>query len=177
MRAFVNVKKDLLVLAAVAALAVLATLLARPGAPPPARKADPYRPAGGEAVLVRYRAEGGLSPFSLVEIEVRSAEDGLVRYKAHGGPVVEKRHALGEAKYADLLDRLARVDFFTVDEVPRSGYVADMPAVTVALTIGDRKNEVTMDGRRRTSRDLGPVFDVFSEIRKAVTPEPVSSGD
>jgi hypothetical protein len=170
-------KKDVPLIGALLALAVAAALLARPGAPAKERKHDPYKPAPGEPLLVRYRAEGGLSPFSLVEVEVRSAADCVVRYVAHGGPRVEKRHALTEAQFADLLERLARVDFFTVDEVPRNGYIADLPSVSLALTIGEKENEVTTDGRRRASRDLAPVFAVFSAIRKAATPEPVSSGD
>jgi hypothetical protein len=170
-------KKDLFILAAVAALALAAFVVARRDAPVPARGGDPYRPAAGEEALIAYRAEGGLSPFSEVAIEARGPEDCVVRYRVHGAQLVEKRHPLGEARFEDLLARLGRADFFTVDEVPRSGYLADMPAVTISLRIGGRENHVTIDGRHRPSRDLEPILAAFEEIRKDVTPEPVSSGD
>lgn len=174
-----HLKKDIVVIAAVGALALAAFFVSRRGADAPAPSAGPYRPAAEVPIRVHYRAAGGLSPLAEVEVDVRGpgADDCVVRWRAHGGPAIEKRLALGDRRLGDLLARLGRADFFEVDEVPRSGYIADLPATALAYTVGDRTHEVVVDGRRRASRDLRPVYEFFEEIRKQVTPEPVSSGD
>ncbi len=170
-------KKDLVLILVVAALAVAAFLISGERAAPAPLKSDPYRPGGKEPVLVTYRTEGGLSPIAFFEIAIRGPGDCTVRYRTHGGPAVERSHAVSDAAFRDLLERLSRVGFLEVEGVPRSAYYADMATTTVALTIGDQQNQVTIDARRRPSRDISPLLDFFDEIRKAATPEPVSTGD
>jgi hypothetical protein len=140
--------------------------------------ADPYRPAAGEAVLVRYEASGGPGTIERCEIEARGPGECLVRYRAAGARAPSERaHPLSEAGWEELLRRLARADFFEADEAPRAALHADQPRITLALSIGPRSHEVTLDGRRRATRDLAPVLDWFDAVRKASTPEPVSAGD
>jgi hypothetical protein len=169
-------KKDLLLLAAVAALAAAAFAALRASDPEPPRE-DPYRPRPKTPVAIDFRSVGGFRGLERVEVEIRGPDDCLVRYRPRGGPAAERRHELSSERFEDLLARLARANFFEIDEVPRAGYVADMPSVTVAFRAGERSNEVTIDGRRRASGDLGAILRFFDEIVRAETPAPVSTGD
>lgn len=170
-------KKDLVLVLVVAALGVTGFVVTADRSPVAARPHDPYHPGAHDATLLKYKAEGGFGSIVFFEATVRGPGECAVRYQTRGGPVVERKRALSEEDFRDLLERLARVDFFEVEEVPRSGYLADMATVTVALSIGEQRNEVTVDARRRSSRDLSPVTAFFDAIRKAITPEPVSTGD
>ena len=171
-------KRDLLVVLADAVLAAAVFFLTRetPAGGPTGR--DPYRPASGEEVHVRYVSVGGFGPGAGCEIDVRGPGDCSVRWRSGGGrPAVVRRHPLSDQGYNELLQRLARADFFEVDELPSSSVAADTPKVTLALSIGARSHEVLLDGRRRPSKELGPVLEFFDAIRKAATPEPVAAGD
>jgi hypothetical protein len=173
-------KKDLSVVIVLAALAVAAFFLtAEHGGAAVARRGplDPYRPDAKDNVLVRFQVEGGVSQIPLFEVSIRAPGDCGVRYQIRGRPVVERSYPLSDAQFHDILDRLARVEFFEVEDVPRSGYLADLATTTIALTIRDQQNTLRIDARRRPSRDLAPVLEFFEEIRKAATPEPVSTGD
>lgn len=173
-------KKDLLIVAAVAALAVTAFLLTAETSAPaagPGQGGSPYRPDVKDRINLKYRTEGGLGSIVLFEVTIRGPGECPVLYQGRGGPLTERTHALGEPAFRDLLERLARTDFFAVESVPRSGYHSDMASVTVALSIGDQQNEVVIDGRRRPSRDLSALLEFFDALRTAATPEPVSTGD
>ncbi len=176
-------KKDLAIVGVVAALAVAAFLLssdttpAAPGGGPNGGARNPYRPDGAETLLVKYRAEGGLGSIALFEVEIRGPGECPVRWQARRGPLSERSHQLPDAGFRDLMERLARADFFQVESVPRSGYHSDMATVTIALTVGDRHNEVVIDGRRRPSRDLAALLEYFDALRRSATPESVATGD
>jgi hypothetical protein len=172
------VKKDLLVVLVVALLGLTAFLVSSEPAPAAPQVAqDPYAYGDGKAVEVRYKAEGGLSPVSMFEATVRGPGQVSVRYEVRGRRVVARTHPISETEFRNLMAALARVDFLEVESVPRSNYLADMPSTTLAAKIGEAGNSVTIDGRRRASRDLGPVLTFFEGVRRTVTPEGVGSGD
>ncbi len=173
-------RKDLALVGAVAALAAAAFAVVRSGDMPPPAAADPYRPAPGAPVRIEYRAEGGLRALERAEVTVTGPGEGecTVRWRRRGAPEAEvARRALGEAAFGDLLALFARADFFEVDPVPRAGYVADMPSIAVALAVGDRAHEVTVNGRYYASRDLGPILRFFEQLVRSETPAGVSTGD
>ena len=174
-------KKDLLLVLLIAALAGAVFFLTgdRGGAAgvPVHRTASPYRPDATDKVLIGYKVESDTSQIPLFEVAIRAPGDCTVRYQIRGRPLVERAYPLSDGQFHDILDRLARVDFFDVEEVPRSKTFADVSTVTVALTIREQQSSVRIDARRRASRDLGPVLEFFDGLRKAATPEPVATGD
>ncbi len=183
-------KKELVALAALAVLTLAAVLLANPTLPTDAKEPveaevaafGPYEP-GTRPVVLRYRHEGAFSTLELIEIECRRAADGRIAcdvlYKTRGGATnpVKKAYGLGPSEFTNALKLFERIDFYEVEAAPRSHYVADLGKTIVALSVGDRSHEVTIDGRHRASRDLGPILAFFDGLRRAATPEAVASGD
>ncbi len=176
-------KRQLVALVAIVVLAVAAVLLGRsPGAPErqagaPANGAiGRYDPDQRPREVV-YREEGGFGPFERLEIAIGDEPVAVVRYKLHGAREVERRQPLTREQVVELFARFEKVDFFRVEESPRGRYIADHPAVTLSLRTGASTHQVRSTGKLRPTHDIQELLAFFGDVKKAVTPEPIATGD